>query len=344
MNAQTPTVEALQGERFLTGTQKCAILMMLLGEDEAAALLKHLTPREVQHLGTAMFSVADVDQGTVKMVLDEFLMTAKAQTSLGQGSGPYIRNVLVKALGEDKAGSVLNRITPTTSRKSMEILEWMDARSIAQMVANEHPQIIAIVISHLDFALGADVLQLLPEDVQADVMHRIATLEAVDPEAIAELEQVMQKQFTASSSIRSSSVGGVRAAAKIMNFMRTANEQRIMRSLGELDRTLTQDIRENMFVFDNLLNIDDKSMQTLLRSVEAELLVVALKGADERLKAKVFSCMSQRAAANIMDELEAKGPLRVSEVQEAQKKIVALARKLSDSGAIVLAGRGDDFV
>ena len=326
----------------LTGTQKSAILMMLLGEDEAAEVLKNLSPREVQHLGTAMYSVQTADQETVNAVLDEFLEIIKKQTSLGMGAGNYIRNVLNKALGDDKAQSVLSRITPASSERPIEILDWMDARSIAELVQDEHPQIVALIISYLDYGLASDVLGLLDLNLQSEVIMRIATLEMVDPEALKELEKVMQRKFKANTSLRSSQVGGVKAAAKIMNFTKEAMEKRILTDVKKLDKDLMQAIQDNMFTFENLGMSDDRSLQTLLRSVETEDLILSLKGADEVLREKLFGCMSTRAAANIQDEMEALGPIRLTEVQNAQKRIIAVARKMSDEGTIVLAGRGGD--
>jgi len=329
----------------LTGTQKSAILMMLIGEEEAAEILQNLSPREVQHLGTAMYSVQGLDQDTVNEVLDEFLKIIKEQTSLGLGAGDYIRNVLNRALGEDKAQSVLSRITPSSSDRPIDILDWMDARSISELIIDEHPQIIALVISYLDFGLGADVLGLLPQEIQPDIVGRIATLETVQPDALRELEVVMQRKFKANTTLRASQVGGVKAAAKIMNFTKQTMEARIMGQLGEDDVDLMVAIQESMFVFDNLAMSDDKSLQTLLRGVDTEDLILALKGADEPLREKLFSCMSSRAAANLADEMDALGPVRLTEVQEAQKRIINVARRLSDEGSIVLAGRGgDDFV
>ncbi|NBR78749.1 MAG: flagellar motor switch protein FliG, partial [Alphaproteobacteria bacterium] len=284
-------------------------------------------------------------QETVNQVLDEFLVIIKEQTSLGLGAGNYIKNVLTKALGDDRAQSVLSRITPSSSDRPIEILDWMDARAISDMVADEHPQIIALIISYLDYAMGADVLNQLPEDIQADVIKRIASLEMVQPEALRELERVMQNKFKDNTNLRASQVGGVSAAAKIMNFTQQSMEQRIMKVLGKEDKNLMVAIQESMFVFDNLLMSDDKSLQTLLRSVETDDLVLAMKGADDQLRDRLFACMSSRAAANIMDEMEALGPVRLTEVQDAQKRIINTARRMSDEGSIVLAGRGgDDFV
>ena len=224
----------------LTGTQKCAILMMLLGEEEASEILRNLGPKEVQHLGSAMYSVQGLDQVTVNRVLDEFLAIIKAQTSLGLGAGNYIKNVLTKALGDDKAQSVLSRITPVSSDRPIEILDWMDARSIAELISDEHPQIISLVISYLEFGLAADVLGLLPHHLQPDIIKRIATLQTVQPDALAELERVMQKKFKDNTSLRASHVGGVGAAAKIMNFTKQQMESRIMKSLGREDKNLMQ--------------------------------------------------------------------------------------------------------
>ena len=329
----------------LNGTQKCAILMMLIGEDEAAEIMGNLSPKEVQVLGAAMYSVQGLGQDTVNLVLDEFLAIIKAQTSLGISGGNYIKNVLTKSLGQDKAQSVLGKITPTDSIKAIEILDWLDARSITDLIIDEHPQIIALIISYLEPAIASDVLHFLPEKSQSDIIKRIATLQTVQPEALRELDRVMQKVFSSNASLRASKVGGVQAAAKIMNFSSQDGEARIMKDILKEDKSLMQAIQDSMFVFETLLLSDDKSLQTLLRNVENDLIILALKGADQELKDKLFGCMSQRAAANIQDEMEALGPVRLTEVQEAQKQIIAVARRMSDEGTIVLAGRGgDDYV
>ena len=329
----------------LNGTQKCAILMMLIGEDEAAEIMGNLSPKEVQVLGAAMYSVQGLGQDTVNLVLDEFLAIIKAQTSLGISGGNYIKNVLTKSLGQDKAQSVLGKITPTDSIKAIEILDWLDARSITDLIIDEHPQIIALIISYLEPAIASDVLHFLPEKSQSDIIKRIATLQTVQPEALRELDRVMQKVFSSNASLRASKVGGVQAAAKIMNFSSQDGVARIMKDILKEDKSLMQAIQDSMFVFETLLLSDDKSLQTLLRNVENDLIILALKGADQELKDKLFGCMSQRAAANIQDEMEALGPVRLTEVQEAQKQIIAVARRMSDEGSIVLAGRGgDDYV
>jgi len=226
----------------ISGTEKAAILMMLLGEDEAAAVIQNLTPREVQHLGIAMYNVGGVDQETVNAVLDEFLDTIKKQTGLGLGAGKYIENVLTKALGDDKAQSVLGRITPSSSESQIDILDWMDARSISELIIDEHTQIKALIISYLEFGLAADVLTLLPDEIQPDIVRRIATIESVEPGAIKELERVMKAKFAANTSLRASQIGGVKAAAKIMNFTKTDMETRILNEIKKRDRDLMIEI------------------------------------------------------------------------------------------------------
>ena len=329
--------------KLLSKTQKTAIIMMVLGEEEAANVIGHLPPREVQHLGAAMVSVANVSQGAVDMVLDEFVVTMKQQTNLSMGTSDYVQRVFNKALGEDKASSVLNRIIPTRASNGLDILNWMDARSIAEMIRGEHPQIISIIVSFLEHEVAADVLHYLPEDLRADIIMRVAQLETIQPEALEELETIMQKQFTSNSAVKSSNVGGVNQAAKIMNFTKSDMETQIMGNLMERDEDLTGRIQDNMFVFDNLSGVDARSIQVLIRNIETDLLMVALKGADDLVKDTFLDNMSKRAGILFLDDMEAKGPMRISEVEEAQKDILRTARRLSDAGEMMLGG-GADFV
>ena len=340
-----PDVDLKKEDEFqaLTKTQKTAIIMMVLGEEEAANVVSHLPPREVQHLGAAMVSVANVSQGAVDMVLDEFVLTMKQQTNLSMGTSDYVQRVFNKALGEDKASSVLNRIIPTRASNGLDILNWMDARSIAEMIRGEHPQIISIIVSFLEHEIAADVLHYLPEDLRADIIMRVAQLETIQPEALEELETIMQKQFTSNSAVKSSNVGGVNQAAKIMNFTKSDMETQIMGNLMERDEDLTGRIQDNMFVFDNLSGVDARSIQVLIRNIETDLLMVALKGADDLVKDTFLDNMSKRAGVLFLDDMEAKGPMRISEVEEAQKDILRTARRLSDVGEMMLGG-GADFV
>lgn len=326
----------------LTPVQKAAILMMVFGEDTAAQILRALSPSEVQVLGEAMFTVQGVDHDTVDTVLNEFLGLVSNQTGIGIGAGNYVRQVLDQALGAHKAQSVLSRIVPSNSERPIEILDWMDPSAVAELIQDEHPQIMALVIASLDYAQGAEVLKLLPPEAQPEIIRRIATLNTVQPEALRDLEEVMRAKFKANTTLRASQIGGVKAAARIMNFTRQDMEERIMKDIRKDDKSLSEDIQDNLFVFDYLIKSDERALQTVLREIESEIMVLALKGANPALRDKLLGCVSARAAANIMDEMEAMGPVRLSQVQEAQKQVITVARRLSDEGKITLAGRGGE--
>jgi flagellar motor switch protein FliG len=327
----------------LSGTQRAAVLMLLLGEQQAAEIIRYLNPKEVQALGAAMVSVADLSQEAVNAVLDEFVMTIKKQTNLGLGTTDYVEKVLKRALGDDKAASVLNRIMPGQSTKGLDILSWMDARSIAEMIFGEHPQVIAIILSVLEHQVAADVLTYLPDESRPEIMQRVASLETVQPSAMTELEAIMKKQFSNNSSSKSSSFGGVKAAARIMNLTKTELEASVMVGLNKLDADLTLRIQDNMFTFENLTTMENRGIQVLMRNVETDQLMIALKGATDMVKDKFFGNMSERARSMFKDDMEAKGPMRITDVEEAQKKIMRTARKLADAGELMLGG-GADFV
>ena len=328
----------------LTRIQRAAVLMLLLGEQEAANIIQYLDPKEVQPLGAAMVSVADISQEAINHVLDEFLQTIKKQTYLGLGVEDYVETVLKRALGADKAASVLGRILPGSSSKGLEVLRWIDARGIADMVREEHPQVIAIILSVLESMVAADVLNYLDAEIRPEIIQRIATLDTVTPAAMKELEVIMNKQFSSSSSSASSNLGGVKVAADILNFTKTTPLAGIMKSVTQSDGDLALKIQDNMFTFANLVGCDNRSIQVIMRAVEPDLLMVALKGADEGVRAKFFDNMSTRARSMFIDDMEAKGPMRLADVEEGQKQVIRIARKLSDTGEIMLAGGGDDFV
>jgi flagellar motor switch protein FliG len=334
----------LEELELMSTTDRAAVIMLLLGEQQAADIIRYLSPREVQALGACMVSVADLSQESVNIVLDDFVGTIKKQTSLGLGTADYVENVFKRALGADKAATILGRIMPGSSSKGLEILRWMDARSIAEMIQGEHPQVIAIIMSVLEYDVAADVLNFLLPEQRPEVIQRVAMLDTVQPTAMDELETIMKQQFSSSSSAKSSNFGGVKTAAKIMNFTKVELESKIMDGVLQLDEELAMKIQDNMFTFDNLSGLDNRSIQTLMRNIELELLMTAFKGADEMVKDKFMANMSQRARVMFLDEMEAKGPLRITDVEAAQKVIMRIARKLSDKGDIVLAGRGDDFV
>ena len=340
----TMTPELTQELAELTSTQRAAVLMLLLGEQQASEIIRFMNPKEVQSLGAAMVSVSDLSQEAVNIVLDEFVTMLKKQTSLGLGTGDYVEKVLKRALGDDKAASVLSRIMPGQGSKGLEILKWMDARSIAEMIRGEHPQVVAIILSVLDYTVAADVLNFLPGESRPEIIQRIASLETVQPSAMEELEQIMMKQFASNSSSKSSSFGGIKAAAQIMNSVKVELESSIMAGLSQIDGDLMQRIQDNMFTFENLVSVDNRGIQAIMRTAEPDLLMVALKGAPDFVKDKFLDNMSARARVMFVDDMESKGPLRITEVEEAQKNVMRLARKLSDAGELVLAGGGDGFV
>jgi flagellar motor switch protein FliG len=326
----------------MTSTHRAAVLMLLLGEEQAAEIIKYLDPKEVQSLGAAMVEVADLSQAAVNVVLDEFVELLKKQTSVNLGNNDYIEKVMRRALGDDKANSVLNRIMPRMGTKGLDILSWMDARSIADMIRAEHPQVIAIILSLLESQVAADVLIYLPSEIRPEVIQRVASLDTVQPSAMAELEAIMKMQFSKNSSAKSSSFGGIKAAADIMNMTKTELENSIMTGLENVDPDLMMKIQDNMFTFENLVAVDNKGIQVLMRNVEPELLMKALKAASDEVQARFLDNMSERARGMFRDDMEALPPLRMADVEDAQKQIMRKARKLSDSGELMLGGA--DFV
>jgi flagellar motor switch protein FliG len=327
----------------LTGVQRAAVVLLSLGEQQAAEVLKHMSAKEVQKLGLAMTSVGNVPRDAITRVFDDFV-DVLAQPSLGAGADEYVRAVLVQALGEERANSLIDRILMGRNTSGLDTLKWMEPRAIAELVRNEHPQIIAIVMAHLDADQAADVLKCLPDRTRADVLMRIATLDGIPPNALNELNDVMARQFAGSQNIKSSSVGGIKVAANILNFMDGGQDEALLGAIGEVDEVLGTQIRDLMFVFDNLAEIDDRAMQAVLRDVPSDKLAIALRGADPKVKDKITSNMSQRAAEILVEDMEARGPVRLAEVESAQKEILAIVRKMAESGEIVLSAKAETFV
>jgi len=325
--------------------EKASLLLLAVGQERAASVLKNMGPKEVQLIGTTMASLGNISSEMVDVVLEEFITQVKSQTALGMDSDEYIRDMLTDALGVDKAGSMIDRILLGKNSKGIEQLKWMDARAIADLIRLEHPQIIAIILTLLDSDQSAEVLGLLPENMRSDLMFRIATLNSVQPAALRELDEIMEKQLTGSDSMKSSSIGGVDTAASILNFMDGAISEVMMEQMTEANSELSQEIQDKMFVFQDLKVVDDRGIQTLLREVSTDQLLLALRGVEDELKEKIFSNMSKRAAEMLRDDLEAAAPAKLSEVELAQKDILSIARKLSDSGEISLgSGGGDELV
>jgi flagellar motor switch protein FliG len=334
----------MEGLRTYTGVERAAVLMMLVGEDEAAAILQKLDPEEVRQLGAAMFKVADVSEQEVETVLDDFVDRARERTTIGFDPRPKIEAVMNRALGREKAESVLARITPAEAACELELLDWLDASEIAAMIEKEHPQIAAVLIANLDASVGGQVLELMPDAVQPDILHRIARLGPITPEAVDTLRTLLANRTGTGSSGQGVTLGGTREAAKILSGARKATEQRVMPKLFKIDGDVAKAIEEAMFVFDNLLELDDKNLGTLIRNVDGEILTKALKGVDEAVRNRFLGCMSARAADGIRDEMESRGPMRLAEVLEAQKAMIATARGLAKDGTIMMGGGEDDYV
>lgn len=326
----------------LSGIEKAAIFLLSLGEEGASDVLRHIGPKEVHKISTAMAEMKNVSMDQVTGVLVDFSEIVDEETALGVGSEDYLKSVLVKALGEDKAGSIIDRVLMGENVSGLEQMKWMDPRAIVEIIKFEHPQIIAVVLSYIDSEQSAEVLSLLPENIRSGIILRIATLDRLQPSALLELNNVIEKQFTGNDHVKSSSVGGIKTAANILNMMDPSVEGAIIDDVSEVDSDISDSIQDLMFIFDDLSTIDDKGIQMLLREVSSETLVVALKGADESIKQKIFTNMSKRAGEMLKEDLEAKGPVKLSDVESSQKEILTIARRMEESGEISLGSKGAD--
>lgn len=326
----------------ISGPERAAIFMMSLGEQGAAEVMRHMGPREVQEIGSAMASLKNVPNEKVHHVLGHFAEMMQGQSAVGVDSVEYVRRVLIAALGEDRANGLLDRILEGKVSKGLDSLKWMDPRTVAEVIQNEHPQIIAIVLSTMESDHAAEILMHVPEDSRSEVLMRIATLDNVSPTALDELNGVLEKQLTDSTNVKSTGVGGIKIAASILNLVDSDAEAAITASITEKDAELAQEISDKMFVFENLLAVDDRGIQSILREVQSDTLIIALKGADDAMKDKVFSNMSSRAAEMMREDLEAKGPVRLKDVEDAQKEILEVATRMADAGDISLGGKGED--
>ena len=324
------------------GVQKSAILLLSLGAEVASEVCKHLSPKEVHKIGEAMANITGISRDQVNDVLIDFHASAGEKTAIGTDSAEYIRSVLTKALGDDKANNLLNRIMHGGDTSGIEGLKWMDAPSVAELIKDEHPQIIATILVHLERDQASDILKHFTERLRNDTLLRIATLDGIQPTALKELNDVMNRLLSGGKNIKESAMGGVRVAAEILNFMGTTLEATVIDGVRLHDADLAQKIIDEMFVFDNLVDVDDRGIQLLLREIQSESLIIALKGAHEALREKFLKNMSARAREALEEDLEAKGPVRVSEVEAEQKEILKIVRRLSEEGQIVIAGKGED--
>lgn len=324
------------------GLDDAAILLMSLGEEQAAEVFKYLSPKEVQKIGERMAKLQSIPRDRVDQVLTSFSEQAMSQSSLVADTDDYVRSVLTKALGDEKAGYLLDRILQGKDISGIEGLKWMDAHTVAELIRGEHPQIIASILVHLERDHASTILSLLPERVRNDVVLRVATLDGIQPNALKELNDVLSKVLAGADKIKKTQLGGVRAAAEMLNFLGSNVEASVIENVKEHDPDLAQKILDEMFTFDNILDLDDRSIQLLLREVQTESLVVALKGTDKELQDKIFKNMSQRAAEMLREDLESKGPVRVSEVEAEQKEILKIVRRLADEGQIMIGGGGEE--
>jgi flagellar motor switch protein FliG len=324
------------------GYRKSAILLLTLGEEPAAEVLKFLEPREVQKISTVMVGLKNLSREEITAVFDEFYRMAAEKTTIGMDSDDYIRSMLIKALGDDKAIGLLDRIMQGDDTSGIESLKWMDPSQIAELIGGEHPQIIATILVHLEAELASSILGFFTERIRNDTLLRIATLDSVQPTALRELNDVLLSLLSGEGKGKKHIKGGVRTAAEILNFMGSAQEGAVIETVRGYDADLAQQIIDEMFVFDDLVEVDDRGIQLILREVQSESLIVALKGASEGLREKIFKNMSSRAAEMLREDLESKGPVRVSEVEAEQKEILKVVRRLSDEGQIALGGKGDE--
>ncbi|AUZ47451.1 MULTISPECIES: flagellar motor switch protein FliG [Pseudomonas] len=326
----------------LSRVDKAAVLLLSLGETDAAQVLRHMGPKEVQRVGVAMAQMRNVHREQVEQVMSEFVEIVGDQTSLGVGSDSYIRKMLTSALGEDKANGLIDRILLGGNTSGLDSLKWMEPRAVADVIRYEHPQIQAIVVAYLDPDQAGEVLGHFDHKVRLDIILRVSSLNTVQPAALKELNTILEKQFSGNSNASRTTLGGIKRAADIMNFLDSSVEGQLMDSIREIDDTLSGQIEDLMFVFNNLADVDDRGIQALLREVSSDVLVLALKGSDEGVKEKIFKNMSKRASELLRDDLEAKGPVRVSDVETAQKEILTIARRMAEAGEIVLGGKGGE--
>ncbi|KAF2410760.1 flagellar motor switch protein FliG [Pseudomonas antarctica] len=326
----------------LTKVDKAAVLLLSLGETDAAQVLRHMGPKEVQRVGVAMAQMRNVHREQVEQVMSEFVEIVGDQTSLGVGSDSYIRKMLTSALGEDKANGLIDRILLGGNTSGLDSLKWMEPRAVADVIRYEHPQIQAIVVAYLDPDQAGEVLGHFDHKVRLDIILRVSSLNTVQPAALKELNTILEKQFSGNSNASRTTLGGIKRAADIMNFLDSSVEGQLMDSIREIDDTLSGQIEDLMFVFNNLSDVDDRGIQALLREVSSDVLVLALKGSDEGVQEKIFKNMSKRASELLRDDLEAKGPVRVSDVETAQKEILTIARRMAEAGEIVLGGKGGE--
>lgn len=326
------------------GIQKAAILMLALGQNEAAEVLKFLTPSEVEKLGTAMSSMKNVTTEELNEVLVEFKQESQIHTSYGIDSEEYIRHVLTKALGDDKGNNLLNRILVTRDSTGIDSLKWMDGKSVAELIRSEHPQIIATILVHLEPLHASEVLTELPETIRSEVVLRMSTMDGVKLIALNELNDVLARLLTGNEAIKGKPIDGVRATASIMNFVKNDVETKLMTELYQFNPELAKQVTDQMFVFDDIVHLEERDLQKLVRNIPQDSMVIALKGAKMELKEKIFKNMTTRAAEMLREDFDAKGPVRLSDIDHHQKVILQIVRQMADDGRISLLFDKKDYL
>jgi flagellar motor switch protein FliG len=329
----------------LAGTQRAAILLMSLGEQDAANLLKQLDARDVQRLGIAMAELKQVSRDQMTSVLDTFIGVVDSKANIASGSQDYVRRVLTQAVGKQKTDLLLDRVSTGQSGQGIEALKWMESKAVAQIISGEHPQIAAIVLSHLEPEQSATILPLLSEEMRTEVLMRIASLNEVPQSALTELDQLVEKQANAAPPAALRRIGGARTVANILNAMERDKSGDELGKIEKADGEMHQQIKDLLFIFDNLLDVDDRGVQALLREVSSDTLAVALRGAEPEVQEKILRNMSKRAAEILKDDMEARGPVKLTDVEAAQKEIIVVAQRLAEEGTISLGGKaGGEFV
>ncbi len=324
----------------LHGTQRAAILLMSLGEQDAANLLKQLDARDVQKLGIAMAELKEVSRDQMTKVLETFIGVVDGRADIASGSQEYVRRVLTQAVGKQKTDLLLDRVSTGQTGQGIEALKWMDAKAVAQIISGEHPQIAAIVLSHLEPEQSAGILPLLTDEMRTEVLMRIASLNEVPQSALTELDQLVEKQANATSPVPLRKIGGARTVANILNAMEKDKSGEELGKIEKADTEMHGQIKDLLFIFDNLLDVDDRGIQALLREVGSDTLAVALRGAEPEVQDRLLKNMSKRAAEILKDDMEARGPVKLADVEAAQKEIVVIAQRLAEEGTISLGGKG----
>ncbi len=332
------------GKPTVTGSEQAALLLLMLGEVQAAEVLRHVDAEEVEKIGTAMAAISSVDSERADAVYQSFQRDLPEQTPLGVGVPNYVRKLLVSTMGDQKGSTLADKLLGGEEPLEIDSLRWMELDTVVQMLRDEHPQIIAITLAHLEKDKAASIIGKLPEELQDDVVFRIATMDRIPQEALRQLQSTLKNKLSLSASFKSKAVDGAKTAADIINFLGVQVGDRMLDIIGSSDQALRDRVQELMFVFSNLASVDNKGMQMLLREISTDLLSVALKGAEEPVRDKIFANMSSRAKEMLLEDMEAKGPVKISDVEAAQKEILEVARRLAENGQITLSSGGEEFV